>query len=1007
MKIQLWKTLWLMGWLMSPSTMAADSDSSEAVSFNQHIRPILNQHCVACHGGVKQAGDLSFVYGQDAAYVVEPGDPESSELIVRVTEQDPELRMPPPEHGSALSDDEVETLQAWIRAGAEWGQHWAFEPPRQQELPVSEDLSWSRQRVDHFVREVLDRQGLHPAEEARPERWLRRASLDLIGLPPSPRERRRFLRELKQDGESAYHSAVDRLLESSAFGERWASVWLDAVRYADSKGLGIDGRRSIWKYRDWVIRALNDDMPYDQFTIKQLAGDLLPNATLSDLVATACHRLTQTCEEGGTDDEQFRVEAVIDRVNTTMQTWQGLTFGCVQCHAHPYDPIRHEEYYQLLAFFNNTADCDLNNEAPLIQVPLDSSREAEAMQLDTQISVLQREQWQSGLSLLTQDDHWSSPIGLQASTNNSTKVVVVDVDEVPEYQTQGTVARGTTVVLEAELPDQWKQLTAIRFTGLPEQEDQARIDSEWGFVISHFKAELLSEDGQATELPVTWVHADEPEPILDPMLSLDPKNSNGFGPFSRMNYPRQAAFMLSEPVSLTPGSRLRVSLAQNVFLQSAFPLVAHRGRLEVSNDRAFTHWLASDERQQRSAEIAALKKQRSDIPSVATPVVKERFAGLARPAFVFDRGNYLNKRDQVAPSTPAFLPALGNETDGVVANEGVERESTVSRLELARWVANTDNPLTARVAVNRVWAQLFGIGLVETQEDFGSSGDPPSHPRLLDDLAYRFGSDMRWSLKTLLRELVLSATYRQSAVITPEKLEQDPRNRFLSRGPRGRLPAETIRDQTLAISGLLNREQFGAPVHPPIPEGVWQPFQGGDKWNTPAPGHPDRYRRTIYTYIKRTIQFPMLASFDAPTREFCSSRRLPSNTPLQALMAMNDALFVEASQALAQRMLDNRKRPRQQLRYGFLVATCRAPEPQELESLLQLYHSVTNEADTSPADANAIDGGEGAGGKGAESGDAASESATEPQEAADAAAQRAGLEAVAGVLLNLDEVLSK
>lgn len=969
--------------LLSCATINLWGDEGK-IQFNEAVRPILNQHCIACHGGVKQAGDLSFVYGDQAAYVVEPGDPDSSEIILRVMSEDPEERMPPPDHGKSLTASEVETLRQWIREGGEWGKHWAFDPPKNYRLDLPDD-DWSRQPIDPFVLEGLRKSGLKSAPEASPERWLRRTTLNLTGLPPTLAERRRFLADVAERGELAYATAVDRLLESSAFGERWASVWLDAVRYADSKGLGIDGRRTIWKYRDWVIQALNNDMPYDQFTIKQLAGDLLPSPSIGDQVATACHRLTQTCEEGGTDDEQFRVEAVIDRVNTTMQAWQGLTFGCVQCHAHPYDPIRHEEYYQFLAFFNNTADSDLDNEEPRLQVPRDDSDYPRAAELDQQLKSLNHTLWQAGFQLLKDEEMWSALPSLSASTNNSTKVVAVDVEGVAEYQTRGNVAKETTVILEASLPEGFEQLTALRFTGLPEDEASARIDSEWGFVVSHLKAEILDADGNATELPIAAVVADEPDPILDPKLSLNAKSKSGFGAFSRIHYPRSAAFVLKEPKQVGPDVRVRVSVRQDIFALGAFPLVAHRGRLEVSASEQFSDWIRSEERQYGLDELAHLKKQRDAIESVPIPIFKERYAAYTRSSFVFDRGNYLNKSDPVSARTPGFLPEMNCDVP--------------TRLELAQWLVGKDNPLTARVAVNRIWAQMFGTGLVETQEDFGSSGDPPSHPRLLDDLAARFQTDMGWSVKSLLRELTLSSTYRQSAVVDAKKLDADPRNRLLSRGPRQRLPAETIRDQTLALSGLLSKKQFGEPVHPPIPEGVWMPFQGGDKWSTPKKGDPNRYRRTVYTYTKRTIQFPMQATFDAPTREFCSPRRLPSNTPLQALMAMNDTLFVEAGEALAERMQKHAPLPRKQIRFGFTLATCRAPTAQELQRLLSLYQSSLS-AKRPSADATSPTEGVASNVKDTDTEETNAENAGPDPEVA-------ALELVAGVLLNLDEVLSQ
>lgn len=944
--------------VLSPTVVTVSVRADEnAISFNDDIRPILNQHCVACHGGVKQAGGLSFAYADEASYVLEPGEPDESLIIERVTSEDEDEHMPPAEHGRALNDAEVAKLRRWIEQGGAWGQHWSFVAPQTHPAPQVNEADWVRGKIDAFVLDRLQKAELTPAREATPERWLRRVSLDLIGLPPTLQERRRFLREVEADSQSAYEAAVERLLDSPHFGERWASVWLDVVRYADSKGLGIDGRRSVWKFRDWVIKAFNADMPFDEFTVKQLAGDLLPERTIDDLVATACSRLTQTCEEGGTDDEQFRVEAVIDRVNTTMLAWQGLTFGCVQCHSHPYDPIRHEEYYQLLGFFNNTADSDLDDESPRIQVPKRDSDLEQALQLDREIEENEQKSWREAIAIVSNEARWSPLQDFVASTNNSTKVVVEKVDGVSEYQTRGNVAKQTTVVIESQLPGDLERLTAVQFTGLPKNLEQALIDSEWGFVLSHVKLELLVGDTEPKELEIARVIADEPNPILDPMLSLNAKSSNGFGAYSRIHYPRTGVFVLANAVELTKGCKLKISLAQNVFALGAFPLVAHRGRVAVTDSPEVERWIHAEETLTRAEKLADLRKQRSAIGSVSLPVMQERPSALERPTFVFDRGNYLTKADSVANGTPEFLPSL-------------ESQGTPTRLDFAKWLVSMENPLTARVAVNRFWAQLFGTGLVESQEDFGSSGDAPSHPLMFDDLSARFATDMGWSVKSLLREIVLSSTYRQSSVVDSRKLELDPQNRLLSRGPRFRMPAETIRDQALAISGLLCEDLFGEPVFPPIPDGVWLPFQGGDKWTTPDKGDPQRYRRTIYTYTKRTIQFPMMASFDAPTREFCSPRRLSSNTPLQALMTLNDATFVEASEALADRMLGFGDSPGQHIRHGVLLATCRKPTNEEVTKLLLLYEAGIADDSSDRA-------------------------------------KKASLTTVATVLLNLDEVMNK
>lgn len=948
------------------SALCQFSWSADTVDFNRDVRPLFNQHCVACHGGVKQASDLSFVYEDQAMLVVEPGDAADSEMILRVTAEDgDEALMPPAEHGRRLTAREVAILREWINEGAKWGKHWAYDPPKQTSPPkplddASDRGSWGRNKIDRFVLPVMRANDLSPSEDAAPDRWLRRVSLDLIGLPPTPQQRAQFLDEVNSDGEAAYEAAVERLLQSPSFGERWASVWLDVIRYADSRGMGADGRRTIWKYRDWVIRAFNDDMPYDQFTVRQLAGDLLPDATIDDLVATASQRVTQTNEEGGTDDETFRTEAVIDRVNTTWQAWQGLSFGCVQCHSHPYDPIRHEEYYRFLAYFNNTRDCDLNNDAPTIAVPLDAAEATKARELDRQIEQLWNTQWSDADEMLSTEDNWQSLKTLTAKTNNATKVQVSNVDGADQYETQGTVSRNTTVTVEGELPSSEAPLTAIRFTGLPEDIDKAKKDSEWGFLISHFKASIVPAEGEATALKIAFVVADEPDPLVDPQESLNEKSSQGFGAYSRINYPRSGAFILESPVTIQPGDRLRVSLSQKTVELGAFPLVARRGRISISSQAGVSNWWSDESRVTAREQLAELRKQRKKIPSVSTPVLQERRDVFTRGSYVFDRGNQFTKADRVQPSTPSFLPSMDNHGS--------------SRLEMARWIASPKNPLTARVAVNRAWAQLFGTGLVETQEDFGTSGSPPSHPLLLDDLADRFQTEMQWSTKSLLKEMVLSSTYRQTSRAAAEKHIADPANRFLSRGPRGRLPAESIRDQALAVSGLLSDKMFGAPVHPPIPAGIWKPFQGGDKWKTPDKGDPDRYRRTIYTYTKRSIQFPMMASFDAPTREFCSVRRLPSNTPLQALMTLNDAAFVEAGEALAVRMREAGDELGQQIQFGFLLTTCREPREVELEALVSLVKETKSDV----------------------------RGVTESE-----AAPYDPLQAVAAVLLNLDEVLTK
>ncbi len=906
------------------------------VMFNRDVRPILTKHCTGCHGGVKQAAGLSFVYPEEASWTAEAGDLEDSVLFERVISDDPDERMPPPEHGPPLSKQEIETLKKWIEQGADWKTHWAFEKPKNADVPKVSDPKWATTSIDPFVLSRLEKENIKPSPDAQPARWLRRVSLDLTGLPPTLQEREDFLSriaESKTAGQknSVYADEVDRLLALPAYGERWASVWLDQVRYADSKGLGVDGRRNIWKYRDWVIDALNKDLAYDEFTVKQIAGDLLPDAEMEDLIATAVHRLTQSNEEGGTDDEEFRVAAVLDRVNTTWQAWQGITFGCTQCHAHPYDPIRHEEFYQFAGFFNNTQDSDLNEEWPVVSAPIDSSQYESAAKLDREFESVKTEIWERQFSAVSKDKNWQPLTGLMAKTNNQTKVVVKTVANRDEYRTVDTVTKGTQFTLTAPVPDGLKQLTAIRFTALPLDSEKAATDSEWGFVVSHLEARLILPDNKTPQpIEIGRIVGDEPMPFHDPNGSLNPKSNVGFSAYTRIFAARSAALILKEPLEVPAGAKLQVVLKHRILALGAFPLIARRGHLAVSDSKDFSDLLTDKQLNSLKGKLSKLKANRRKIKSTSVPVLRERPEHLSRPQHVFIRGLFLTKDKQVQPSTPAsFAP--------------MPKNLPANRLAMAKWLVSGENPLTSRVAVNRVWARLFGVGLVATEEDFGSSGDLPSHPKLLDHLAVKFQGDFGWKQKELLKELVLSRTYRQSSVVRPELLERDPNNRLLARGPRHRLPAETIRDQALAISGLLQTKMYGKPVHPPIPAGVWTPFSGKDKWETPKRDSEDRYRKSIYTYTKRSIPYPMFAAFDCPSREVNAPRRLRSNTPTHALTTLNDETFVECFEAFAKQIQESAKEPQQQVKLAFTSATCREPTESEVNELVMLLDSYADD----------------------------------------------------------------
>lgn len=917
--------------------------SAQEVSFAESIRPILNDHCVKCHGGVKQAGGVSFIYKEQALgqaksgeTILTPGSLEKSELYHRITTSDVDDRMPPvDESPNGLSAEDIQLIAQWIKQGADWDEHWAFEPPTRHKAPEVSDPTWPKQRVDHFVLSGLDKKDWTPSPAAEPEHWLRRVSLDLIGLPPSLAEVDRFLKDLEDTGsaESAYELVVDRLLNSPRFGERWATHWMDQIRYADSRGLGQDERRNIWKYRDWIIDSFNEDLPYDQFTIKQIAGDMLPNPTMEDLIASACHRNTQSSNEGGTDDEEFRMMAVMDRINTTWQAWQATTFGCVQCHNHPYDPFRNEEYYQFMAYFNNTVDSDMPSDEPTLNVPIDKRLYEKAADLEKSIHDLENEIWKSDYAALVDADLWK-PIGsLEIEVNNDdTEVVVEQKGDYAEFLAPGGIKSQTKYTIEAELPEDLEKLTAIRITGFPRDLEAAKKDSEWGFVISDLKFTALRGSGEEVkEIPLEIAAAvmDEPHPVFDPMDSFE-NNNRGFGAYSRIHYPRQGAFILKEPFELACGDQLKVEMGHRIFYLGAFPLVTKRGRFDVSGSDEWVNWLKDDERNEKTEMLAEWKKERRDIPSAAIPVMMERSEKLTRPTHKFGRGNFLQKEEQVQPGIPDLLG---------------EGEDPKNRLELAQWFVSEENPLTARVAVNRFWEQMFGYGLVLTLEDFGSSGEAPTHPALLDDLAVRFQQDMNWSVKTLLKEIALSATYRQTSRVTPEVWEADPENRWFARGPRRRLSAETVRDQALAISGLLSDKMYGPPVRPPIPDGVWKPFSN-DPWKTEE--NEDRYRRAVYVYVKRSIPYPSFAAFDAPSREFCTPRRLSSNTPLQALVTLNDTAFVECAEAFAGRMLEVEGAPEEKIKTGYRMTLSEAPKDDELAPLVELYEAALAEYQKEP-----------------------------------------------------------
>ncbi|HAB15463.1 MAG TPA: hypothetical protein DCE44_03325, partial [Verrucomicrobiales bacterium] len=901
--------------------------ASAEPDFNHDIRPIFNRHCASCHGGVKQAGGVSIIYPEklmapvkSGAVPVVPGDLEKSELIRRVTTPDPDDRMPPKDHGDGqpLPAEDIAKLKEWVAAGAKWSAHWAYEKPVPQVLPRVRNAEWPRWGGDYFILHKLEAEGLVPTSQASAEQWLRRASFDLVGLPPTTVEI-----EALGSGKETAEQAVDRLLASPRFGERWAALWLDLARYADTMGYERDPSREVWQYRDWVVRAFNADMPFDEFTVKQMAGDLLPEATMADRVATGFHRNSQTNAEGGSDDEEFRVASVIDRVNATWTVWQATTFGCVQCHSHPYDAFQHQDYYAFYSFLNNTEDSDANSDFPKLHVPSDNSRWDEAERLDREIAALRRERNEAG-KRLEAGETWK-PLSVEKITGPAEAKFTVDRNEVV---VGGTVPVGGVYNITAgAVPE---TITAVKLDILPKSDDP-KLWPEYGAVVSWFRMFVASpaDDSEASltnnEVKLEAVFADELTQPFDPEDSLSDGEAGG-GEYPRLNAPRWLVFVLREPLKLPAGQSLRLRLYQQIDddAHTKGATVQHF-RIGASSRSEWAALVLSDTQKDFRHRWAKAKEQRKAIPGTTTLVMQERPAASARETRLFIRGGFLSKDRIVAPGVPAGFPPLPVTENG-------KRD----RLAMARWLVSPDNPLTARVMANRVWAELFGAGLVETLEDFGSTGLPPSHPELLDWLALRFQNEHRWRLKPLLKELVLSATYRQDHRADAQRLTKDARNRWLSRGPRTRLTAEMVRDQALAAAGLLSTKMGGPPVMPPQPEGIWNVVYNGSKWVTPE--GEDRYRRGLYTYWRRTSPYPSFITFDAPSREICTPRRIPTNTPLQALVTMNDPVYLEAAQAIARRMIaEGGPDTAAQCAWLFRTLTGQAPAPVEVTALASLY----------------------------------------------------------------------
>ncbi len=784
----------------------SSEDSDQIVSFNDDIRPIFNEDCVDCHGGVSQKGDLNVIYresllegGSSDKPAVVPGNPEKSELMARVTHEDPEKRMPYKK--KPLRNEEISDLRKWISNGAEWSKHWAYQKLTDRNPPEVTDTSWPRNGIDHFVLKRLEKNDLTPSDRAECHTLIRRLSLDLRGLPPSEDDVRSYCENPTPE---TYERLVDKYLNSKHFGERWATMWLDLARYADSVGYDTDELRTIWKFRDWVIRAFNNDKPFDQFTIEQLAGDLLDDPSKDQLLATAYHRNTKMNTEGGTSDEEYRVNAVLNRVNNTMETWQAVNMECVQCHSHPYEPIRHREYYQFYAFFNQTTDRDIDSQTPSIpglrpdypQYPFlnDSEKQKQAAKLYREIESLRR-----------------------------------------------------------KIDKKIKQ---------PEHQKKLR---KW---VRKARKQLARSEGRSDS-----VKAISPKSPLEEIINM-PKEKR------------------------TPNEQWQL-------------------------ERHYTHHASAF--QDLKTKIKQKKKELSNLDPVMIPIMQEHREKIQRKTRIFNRGNWQDKGERVTAAVPDILNEF---PDGAPKN----------RLGLAKWLVSPENPLTGKVIVNRFWSKLFGRGIVKTTGNFTSRGAAPTHPKLLNWLAHEFIHTHDWSVKSLLKKIVMSATYRQSSTIPDQLQEKDPENKLLARGPRFRLSAEQIRDQALDVGGILSDKMFGPPVMPPQPDGFWDGINKSWKTDTDE----DRFRRAVYVFRRRNRAYPSFVAFDAPTRQTMCSRRIRTNSPQQALVTLNDPAFMEAARGLADRMKNEGSTPRERIRRGYELALFHEPPEETLNELVNLHKKALN-----------------------------------------------------------------
>jgi len=990
------------GW-MTASTIASERGR---ISFSRDVLPILSENCLVCHGPDAKArkGDLRLDLREETLRtndpIVVPGKSGESDLIRRIESGDSDEKMPPPRSGHALTAAQVVALKTWIDQGAEWGKHWAFEPLKQPVPPGVKDQAWIRNPIDQFVLHRLEQEGLEPSPEAAPGTLVRRLSLNLTGLPLSPEELDRYVSGRASPG--GLESLVDRLLASPHHGERMALDWLDAARFADTNGYQNDFARTMWPWRDWVIAAFNRNLPFDRFVVEQIAGDLLPGARLDQKVATGFNRNNRTVTEAGSIDEEWRIENAVDRVETTATVYLGLTMGCARCHEHKYDPISQREFYQFLAYFSSINEKGVyteqrGNVPPMLRVP-DRTQQEQLQQLDLAIQQAERARAEAATGSTARQRRWEKEQeagppppeprdwALRCALNGDLKVEGPIGDPIEtRYGSKPGLTRtwtdgplGMALSLDGDLDlfvelgrgvsldrsDPFSYGGWVKPTG--DGTCLSKMDDERG----HRGYDLIIENGKVEvhlvhSWPANALKVRTREPIPRDRWTHVFVTHDGSGKASGLK-----VFVQGRSVALdTEGDTLKASTVTEQPLRIGRRSGSSPFKGELADLRIYRRTLAEKEvkdlalapmlslaripaegrttgqrtrlaaffRQhfdppvrEMDERLATLGKRKSDFENILPTVMVMEDRATPRATFVLSRGRYdmPDPSQKVTPGVPACLNPL---PPGAPSN----------RLGLAKWLVSPDNPLTARVFVNRIWEQHFGAGLVKTAENFGLQSEPPSHPALLDWLAAEF---MRsgWDLKALHRLIVTSATYRQASRATPALIQRDPDNRLLARGPRFRLPAELVRDNALAIAGLLSRTVGGPSVKPYQPAGLWEELAGGAGEGPYVQDKGEKlYRRSLYVYRKRTVPHPAMINFDASSREICQVKRARTNTPLQALELLNDTTYLEAARGLAERMIqDDGSDPESRIAHGFLRATGRLPAPEELRLLargLQRY----------------------------------------------------------------------